>query len=78
MNYSPQNQDQNLILVKRIIILHQYHHYTFRFKLKILELTDIHIFHYIEKEYGIDRHLIRKWQKDKLKLETTPFKKQVL
>lgn len=42
-----------------------YHTYTIEFKLKIIKLAETQTLSYLKREYCIDRHLIRKWIKEK-------------
>ena len=42
-----------------------YHTYSIEFKLKIIKLAETQTLSYLEREYKIDRHLIRKWIKEK-------------
>ena len=52
-----------------------YRHYTIEYKLHILKIAANKTNSYIEKEYGIDSHLLNKWKRDKEMLEASTNKK---
>ena len=52
-----------------------YHHYTIEYKLQILDIAQKKTPSYIESEYGIDHHLLKKWKNDKSLLEAATNKK---
>ena len=54
-----------------------YHHYTIEYKLQILNIALKNSPNYIEREYGIDHHLLKKWKNDKSLLEAASNKKIV-
>ena len=53
-----------------------YRHYTIEYKLHILKIAANKTNSYIEKEYGIDSHLLNKWKRDKEMLEASTNKKK--
>ena len=52
-----------------------YKNYTVEYKLKIIALTEKFFLHHIVREYGISRHLIRNWVKNKSLLNVSTHKK---